>query len=82
MQAVAKIKAEGIADIRCSGKTMKIQASPGNFNVSLDGGFSCDPEKDGGFQRLRQYLLRTRKAKGVTPEKAEAMMKGYQVLRA
>ena len=75
VQAVTKIKAEGIAEVTLLGKTDEIQAVAGKFNVSLDGVSLVDPEKDADFREYVNTFYEMRKEKGVTPEKAETMMK-------
>jgi phosphotransacetylase len=45
-----QIQAEGIAEVTLLGHTDEILATAKKFNVSLDGVFSCDPEKDADFQ--------------------------------
>ena len=79
VQAVAKIKAEGIAEVTLLGKTDEIQAVAGKFNVSLDGVSLVDPEKDADFREYVNTFYEMRKEKGVTPEKAEAMMKSKEI---
>ena len=49
VQAVALIKAEGIAEVTLLGNTDEIQATAEKFNVSLDGVSLVDPEKDADF---------------------------------
>ena len=75
VQAVALIQSEGIADVTLLGKTDEILAVAKKFNVSLDGVTLVDPEKDKDFSDYVATFYELRKEKGVTPEKAESMMK-------
>ena len=75
VQAVAKIQSEGIADVTLLGKTEEILALAKKFNVSLDSVTLVDPEKDKDFLDYVAAFYEMRKEKGVTPEKAEAMIR-------
>ena len=75
VQAVAQIQLEGIADVTLLGKTDEILAVAKKFNVSLDSVTLVDPENDPDFSDYVAAYYEMRKEKGVTPEKAKAMMK-------
>ena len=75
VQAVALIKAEGIAEVTLLGNTDEILATAEKFNVSLDGVSLVDPEKDPDFAAYVAEYYEMRKEKGMTPEGAEKMMK-------
>jgi len=75
VQAVAKISAEGIADVTLLGNTEEILATAQKFNVPLDGVSLVDPEKDADYQSYVNEYYEMRKAKGVTLESAAQVMK-------
>ena len=75
VQAVALIKAEGIAEVTLLGKTDEILATAEKFNVTLDGVSLVDPEKDPDFAAYVSEYYEMRKDKGLTLEGAEKMMK-------
>ena len=74
VQAVALIKAEGIAEVTLLGNTDEIQATAEKFNVSLDGVSLVDPQRDPDFAAYAAEYYALRKDKGMTPETAEKMM--------
>lgn len=74
VQAVALIKAEGVAEVTLLGNTDEIQATAEKFNVSLDGVSLVDPQRDPDFAAYAAEYYALRKDKGMTPETAEKMM--------
>lgn len=74
VQAVALIKAEGIAEVTLLGNTDEIQATAEKFNVSLDGVSLVDPQRDPDFAEYAAEYYALRKDKGMTPGTAEKMM--------
>lgn len=82
VQAAAKIQSEGIADVTLLGKTDEILAVAKRFNVALDGVTLVDAEEDSDFSAYVSAFYALRKEKGVTPEKAQAMMKDTKFFAA
>ncbi len=82
VQAVALIKAEGIAEVTLLGNTDEIQATAEKFNVSLDGVSLVDPEKDADFPAYVAEYYEMRKDKGMTQEGAVKMMKDTKFFAA
>ncbi len=82
VQAVALIKAEGIAEVTLLGNTDEIRATAEKFNVSLDGVSLIDPEKDADFPVYVAEYYNIRKEKGMTPESAQKMMKDTKFFAA
>lgn len=72
--AAAHIIAEGIADIIMVGNEEKIMDGAGWLEVDLTGAAVIDPEKTDKLEAYTELLYETRKAKGMTPEKARATL--------
>lgn len=72
--AVAHILKEGIANVIMIGKEEKIMDGAGWLEVSLDGVTVIDPEKTDRLEKYVQLLYETRKAKGMTVEKAKEIL--------
>ena len=76
--AAAKIMEEGIANIIMVGSEEKIMDGAGWLEVDLSGIKVVDPTKCEKFESYVNLLYETRKAKGMTPEKArEILLKDY-----
>lgn len=73
--AAAHIVEEKIADIIMIGNEEKIMDGARWLEVELDGVTVIDPEKYEKFDEYAQLLYETRKAKGMTPEKAVEILK-------
>ncbi len=73
--AAAHIVEEKIADIIMIGNEEKIMDGARWLEVELDGVKVIDPEKYEKFDEYAQLLYETRKAKGMTPEKAVEILK-------
>ncbi len=72
--AAAKIMEEGIADIIMIGNEEKIRDGAGWLEVDLDGVKVVDPETTPKLDAYVDLLYETRKAKGMTPEKAREIL--------
>ncbi len=72
--AAAKIMEEGIADIIMIGNEEKIRDGAGWLEVDLDGVKVVDPETTDKLDAYVDLLYETRKAKGMTPEKAREIL--------
>ncbi len=75
VQAARKIVEQGIAKVTLLGNEDEVKAVAAKFNVNLNGIDIIDPVKSADFNRYVEEFYEMRKAKGVTMEKAEAMMK-------
>ena len=76
--AAAKIMEEGIANIIMVGSEEKIMDGAGWLEVDLSGVKVIDPAKTEKFEEYANLLYETRKAKGMTLEKArEILAKDY-----
>lgn len=76
--AASHILEEGIADIIMIGKEEKIVDGAGWLEVNLEGVTIIDPEKTDKLDKYVQLLYETRKAKGMTEEKArEILLEDY-----
>lgn len=76
--AAAKILEEGIADIIMIGDEEKIMDGAGWLEVDLDGLKVVNPKTTDMLEKYVDLLYTTRKAKGMTPEKArEILLKDY-----
>ena len=76
--AAAKIVEEGIADIIMVGNEEKITDGAGWLEVDLTGVAVIDPAKTSKLDEYVELLYETRKAKGMTPEKArETLLNDY-----
>ena len=76
--AAAKIVEEGIADIIMVGNEEKITDGAGWLEVDLTGVVVIDPAKTSKLDEYVELLYETRKAKGMTPEKArETLLNDY-----
>lgn len=73
--AAAHIVEEKIADIIMIGNEEKIMDGARWLEVELDGVTVIDPEKYEKFDEYAQLLYETRKAKGMTPEKAVEILR-------
>ena len=73
--AAAHIMQEKIADIIMIGNEEKIMDGARWLEVELDDVTVIDPEKFEKFDEYVQLLYETRKSKGMTPEKAEEILK-------
>ncbi len=74
VQAAARITAEGLAKVSLFGKKEDIQATADKFGVSLGGIDTINPTEAEDYERYSEWFYELRKAKGVTPEKARAMI--------
>jgi phosphate acetyltransferase len=74
VQAAARIVKEGIAKVTLFGEKEAIQAVADKFGVSLEGIDTIDPKTAPDYARYCDWFYEMRKAKGVTPEKAAAMI--------
>ena len=74
VQAAARITAEGLAKVTLFGKKEDIQATADKFGVSLEGIDTINPTEAEDYERYSEWFYELRKAKGVTPEKAHAMI--------
>ncbi|MBQ5987000.1 MAG: phosphate acetyltransferase [Clostridia bacterium] len=74
VQAAARIMAEGLAKVTLFGKKEDIQATADKFGVSLEGIDTINPTEAEDYERYSEWFYELRKAKGVTPEKAHAMI--------
>lgn len=72
--AASHILEEGIADIIMVGKEDKIRDGAGWLEVNLDGVTIIDPEKTEKLDEYVNILYETRKAKGMTEEKAREIL--------
>ena len=75
IKAAAMVQERGIANIILVGDPEKIAALAGGLDIS-----KCRIVNPAAYERFDDYVsafYELRKAKGVTPEKAEAMMKDY-----
>ena len=76
--AASHIMAEGIANIILVGNKEKIMDGAGWLEVELEGATIIDPETTDKLAEYTELLYETRKAKGMTPEKAcEILKKDY-----
>ena len=75
VQAAAKIVAEGLADVTLLGKPEAIAEVAARFSVDLAGVTLLDPEASPDLPRYIEEFYELRKEKGVTPEKAAAMIR-------
>ena len=76
--AASKVIEEGIANIIMVGNEEKIMDGAGWLEVDLDGVTVVDPAKCDKFEEYVTLLYETRKAKGMTMEKArEILLKDY-----
>ena len=74
VQAAARIMAEGLAKVTLFGKKEDIQATADKFGVSLEGIDTINPTEAEDYERYSEWFYELRKSKGVTPEKAHAMI--------
>lgn len=72
--AASKILEEGIANLIMIGDEEKIKDGAGWLEVDLDGLIVVDPKKTGKLDEYVNVLYETRKAKGMTPEKAREIL--------
>lgn len=75
VQAAAIIAREGIADVTLLGKPDAIEAVAAKFSADLSGVSLLDPETSPDLARYTDMFYELRKEKGVTPEKAAAMLR-------
>ena len=75
VQAAAKIVAEGLADVTLLGKPEAIAEVAARFSVDLADVTLLDPEASPDLPRYIEEFYELRKEKGVTPEKAAAMIR-------
>ena len=76
--AASQIMQEGIANIIMVGNEEKIMDGAGWLEVDLTGGKVVDPATTEKLEEYVNLLYETRKAKGMTPEKArEILLKDY-----
>ena len=75
VQAAAIIKEQGLADVTLFGKPEEVKAVADKFGVCLCDIDIIDPENHPDYERYCEMFYEMRKAKGVTPEKAAAMIK-------
>ena len=75
VQAAARIVERGIARVTLVGPAEEVRAKAAQFGVSLEGVAIVDPATDPRTEGYALALYELRKAKGMTPEKAEATMK-------
>lgn len=73
--AASKVLKEGIADIVMVGKEEKIMDGAGWLEVDLKGVKIVDPEESEKLEEYAQLLYETRKAKGMTEEKAREILR-------
>ncbi len=73
--AAANIVAEGIADVIMVGKEEKIMDGAGWLEIDLTGVKVVDPANCDKFDEYATLLYETRKAKGMTMEKAEEILR-------
>ncbi|MBE5876608.1 MAG: phosphate acetyltransferase [Lachnospiraceae bacterium] len=73
--AAANIVAEGIADVIMVGKEEKIMDGAGWLEIDLTGVKVVDPANCDKFDEYAELLYETRKAKGMTMEKAEEILR-------
>ncbi|MBQ7943152.1 MAG: phosphate acetyltransferase [Lachnospiraceae bacterium] len=73
--AAANIVAEGIADVIMVGKEEKIMDGAGWLEIDLSGVTVVDPATSEKFDEYAELLYETRKAKGMTLEKAEEILR-------
>lgn len=72
--AASKILEEGIANLIMIGDEEKIKDGAGWLEVDLDGLIVVDPKKTSKLDEYVNVLYETRKAKGMTPEKAREIL--------
>lgn len=72
--AASKILEEGIANLIMIGDEEKIKDGAGWLEVDLDGLIVIDPKKTSKLDEYVSVLYETRKAKGMTPEKAREIL--------
>lgn len=78
LQAAAKILQEGIANLILIGNEEKILDGAGWLEIELTGATIVDPETTDKLDEYVELLYQTRKAKGMTVEKArEILLKDY-----
>lgn len=73
--AASHIMAEGIANIILVGNEEKIMDGASWLEVELTGATIIDPETSDKLEEYTELLYETRKAKGMTPEKAREILK-------
>lgn len=72
--AASKILEEGIANLIMIGDEEKIKDGAGWLEVDLDGLIVIDPKKTSKLDEYVNVLYETRKAKGMTPDKAREIL--------
>ncbi len=75
VQAAAKLKAEGLAEVILLGDPAKVKAMAEKTGSNIDGIEIIDPITSDQAPAYAEVLYELRKAKGVTPEKADEMVK-------
>lgn len=72
--AAAKVLEEGIADVILVGNEEKVKDSADWLNIDLSGAVVVDPATSPKLEAYVELLYETRKAKGMTMEKAREML--------
>ena len=75
VQAAAQIVAQGIARVTLVGPEGEVRAKAAEYGVDLSGVMIADPKSDPRTEGYIQALYEIRKAKGMTAEQAEALVK-------
>ncbi len=76
VQAAAQIVRQGIAGVTLVGPAAEVQAKAASLGVDLMGVTIADPAADARAPSYIQKLVEYRKAKGMTPEEAEKLVRG------
>ncbi len=76
IRAASEIVRHGIARVTLVGPTSEIQAKAASFGVNLAGVMIADPSADSRAQGYIQGLFELRKAKGMSQEEAEKLIRG------
>lgn len=75
IEAAQKVLQEGFADLIILGNKNKIKDLADKNGLNIEGAKIITPSEDPRFEKLANDFYELRKAKGMTPEKAEELMK-------
>ena len=75
--AATKIMDQGIAKVVLIGNPSHVAATAAKAGVSVAGATVIDPDNFDRFDEFRDRLVELRKAKGMTPEMAESMLRSH-----
>ena len=74
LKAAAELKRQALVNLILLGNVDEIKAKAAELKVDIDGIELVDPSKDPNFEDYANTLFELRKAKGMTEEKAHALM--------